>query len=102
MQYMQVLLTDIAVMHSLLAELGPGFVVCHDFSRFGEVNQAVAIANFLAPNEHVAELLAASLVAVAEGRPKVNESLEYNAADVVTSRLQRKFDAFESIICPGI
>lgn len=90
-------------MHSLLAELGPGFVVCHDFDRFGDIDQSAAISNFLAPNAHLAALLNTSFIEVA-GAPRVasNESLLYEGADVVAARLQRKFDAFESNICPGV
>lgn len=103
MEYMQILLTDIAVMHSFLAELGAGFVVCHDFDRFGDIEQSAAISAFLAPNDELAALLMKSFVEVA-GAPRSpsNESLLYEGADVVAARLQRKFDTFESQTCAGV
>lgn len=103
MEYMQVLLTDIAVMHSFLAELEAGFVVCHDFDRFGDIEQSATISAFLAPNEGLAALLMESFIDVAGGpRPSSNESLLYEGADVVAARLQRKFDTFESQLCSGM
>ena len=97
MQYMQVLLTDIAVVHSFIEELDPGFVVCHDFERMGDVEQSVAVSDFLAPNEAIADLLSSSFVNVSGAlRPPSNESLPYEAADTVATRLQSKFDTLES------
>lgn len=103
MEYMQVLLTDVAVVHSLLDELGPGFVVCHDFDHFGNADQAVAVSDFLAPNTNLSALLSKSFIEIA-GSPRApsNESLPYEGADVVAARLQRKFDTFESKMCPGM
>ena len=101
MEYMQILLTDTAVMHSFLAELDPAFVVCHDFNRLGDIEQAALIADFLAPNAYVAGPLQASFVAVGNARDASREPLLYHGADVFASRLQRKFDAFERLICTG-
>lgn len=103
MQYMQVLLTDIAVLHSFVEELDPGFVVCHDYERIGDPEQVAVISAFLAPNEDVAELLKHSFIKVAGAVPAPsNQSLPYEGADIVAARLQRKFDIFESKICPGM
>ena len=101
MEYMQILLTDIAVVHSFLAELDPAFVVCHDFHRVGDIEQAAMVADFLAPNSEVAEPLQASFVAVAKAHGASTESLLFDGADVIESRLQRKLDAFESALCAG-
>lgn len=101
MKYMQILLTDTAVMHSFLAELDPAFVVCHDFDRVGDVEQASMIADFLAPNAYVAGPLQASFVAMANAHDTSTDTLLYEGADVFASRLQRKFDAFELFLCTG-
>ena len=101
MEYMQILLTDTAVMHSFLAELDPAFVVCHDFNRVGDIEQASMIADFLAPNAYVAGPLKESFVAVSNAHSASTEPLLYHGADVFASRLQRKFDTFESLICTG-
>ena len=99
MKYMQLLLTDTAVVHSFLAELDPAFVICHDYSRVGDVEQASVVADFIAPNADVAEPLQASFVAVAKDHGASNQTLPYEGAEIFASRLQRKFDAFESRIC---
>lgn len=62
MRYMQVLFTNIAVMHALLAELDPAFVACHDFGLLGDAKQASEIANFVSPNANVARFRAVSMV----------------------------------------
>ena len=103
MQYMQILLTDIAVLHSFIEELGPGFVICHDYERIGDPEQSAVISAFLAPNEDVAEQLKYSFINVARDAPAPSsQSLPYESADIVAARLQRKFDTFESKICPGM
>lgn len=101
MQYMQILITDIAVLHSFLSELGPGFVVCHDFDRIGDMDQSAFVSDFLAPNRDVAAMLNESFITVAEGYLASNDTLQYEGADVIASRLQRKFDVFEAEICSG-
>lgn len=102
MEYMQILFTDIAVVHSFLEELGPGFLVCYDFDHLGNADQSSSVSEFLAPNENLAALLKESFVKV-EGAPRApsDESLLYKGADLVAARLQRKLDVFESKICPG-
>lgn len=103
MQYMQVLMTDIAVMHSFLAELGPGFVACHDFGQVAAADQTAAISGFLAPSRELAALLNDSFIEVARSaHAKPEASLLYEGADVVAERLQRKFDTFESQICSAM
>ena len=102
MAYMQVLITDIAVVHSFVGELDPAFVIFHDFDRAGEVEQSSSIATFLAPNPDVSVILENSLIDVARAHRSSTESLPYGGSDVVAARLQRKFDAFESTLCTGI
>lgn len=99
MEYMQIVLTDIAVMHSFLSELDSAFVICHDFERAGEVEQSSSIAKFLAPNAEVAVPLRKSLMAVARARGASAEHLPFYDAHVVAARLQRKIDALESGLC---
>lgn len=99
MEFTQVMITDIGVMHSFLAELDPAFVICHDFERVGEVEQSSSIADFLAPNADLAESLKQSLIDVARSHGPSTESLPYQGADAVTARLQRKLDAFETDLC---
>lgn len=99
MDYMRILFTDIAVMHSLLAEIDPAFVVCHDFEFLGDAGQAAKIADFLAPNSQVAEVLQFSLMDTAVEDERVKESLPFLDSEMLISRLQHKFDAFESTYC---
>ena len=102
MEYMQIMLTDTAVMHSFLAELDPAFVVCHDFDRIGDVDQASRVADHLAPNADVAQLLKASFVEMADAHNASTESLLYEGADAISRRLQRKFNAFETALCAAL
>lgn len=102
MEYMQILMTDIAVVHSLLAELGSEFVVCLDFDHLGDVDRSTVVSDILTPNINLATLLTKSFIEIA-GAPRApsNESLPYEGADVVAARLQRKLDTYESKICRG-
>lgn len=102
MEYMQIVFTDIAVMHSFLSELDPAFVICHDFERVGDVEQSSSIAKFIAPNAEVAVPLRKSLIAAARTRGASDEHLPFYDAHVVALRLQRKIDSLESGICNRI
>lgn len=100
-RFLQVLFTDAGVMHSFLGEIDPGFIVCHDFDRIGDQNQASKIAQELAPNATVAEHLAQSFVKSVEVRAHLDgeEPLPFASEHVVIERLQRKLDALESMYC---
>jgi len=99
----QVLFTNAAVVHSFLGEIDPGFVVCHDFDRLGDADQALRISEVLAPNERLREPLAHSFVAAAvTKRTHSSETLEplpYPSEDLLAARLQDKLDAFEPSLC---
>lgn len=99
MHYVQILFTNIAVMHSLLAEIDPAFVVCHEYGLLGDPEQAGRIADFVTPSAEVAQELKTALVEVASGGSSTNESLPYVSAEAVVTRLQEKLDAFESTYC---
>lgn len=96
----QILFTNAAVVHSFLGEMDRSFVVCHDFGRLGDENQASEIAEVLAPNATVAGYLARSFVEAVKVRA-VNgeEPLPFESENLVIARLQRKMDAFESVYC---
>lgn len=101
MKYMRILFTDIAVMHSGLTELGPGFVVCHDFGKLGDVEQTTRIAKFISPNEQVANMTADALLAtvVEHSHNQATEHSQFENADAVIKRLQQKLDALETAAC---
>lgn len=100
MEYMQILLADISIMQSLLEEIDPKFIVCHDSARIGEVEQSSKISEFVAPNLEVARFYNESLMDVANSHPRslVKRHLLYENDDVV-KRLQRKLDSFEYKYC---
>lgn len=103
-EYMRILFTDIGVMHSLLLELPPGHVVCHDWDKLGDKRQASKIAEFIAPNAFIAGFFAAALLeTVSVHRFALSntstEPLPYEGAEAIVSRLQRKLDAFEALLC---
>lgn len=98
----QVLFTNAAVVHSFLGEIDPSFVVCHDFDRLGDADQALRISEALAPNEKLREPLALSFVAAVAKRthsPDTLEPLPHPSEDLLAARLQDKLDAFEPSIC---
>ncbi|CAM9871547.1 unnamed protein product [Scytosiphon promiscuus] len=98
--YLKVLFADMGVMHSLLSELDPAFVVCHDYSALGNPDQAKEIATFIAPNEDMAQQITTSLVATAQEKHAAgSSSLPLEGAEVIVDRMQRKLDAFEGIYC---
>lgn len=100
MEYVRVLFTNLGVMHSMLAELGPGFVMCHTFEDMGNIKQTATVANFVAPNEIIAGMLTDALRRTAHQRHGNHaEDFLFEGADVVAARLQRKLDAFEPQYC---
>ncbi|CBJ32788.1 expressed unknown protein [Ectocarpus siliculosus] len=99
LEYMRVLFTDIAVLQSFLSEIGPEFIVCHDWDRLGDKEQASTIAHFIAPNDEIAGLVESSLVQTARKKSSNTNPLPFEDADAVVSRLQRKLDAFEPLYC---
>lgn len=99
MEYMRILFTEIGVMHSMLAELGHGFVVCHDFSDMGNAQQASKVANFVAPTQEFAGRLKEALVETTVRRDNLTEHLTMKDTNVVTGRLQRKMDVLVSSFC---
>lgn len=99
MKYMRVLFTDIAVMHSGLGELQPGFVVCHDFGKLGDAEQASKIANFVAPNMEVANMTSDALLGSISPHDETPDDFEFGSADAVMKRLQQKLDALELRFC---
>lgn len=99
MEYMRVLFTDISVMHAMFAELGPEFVVCHDFGDMGGAEQVSEIAKFVAPNPEIQALLEDSLMKVALPPGDGSEDPLHTGTDEVAARLQRKLDVLESSLC---
>ncbi|CAN0279590.1 unnamed protein product [Ectocarpus fasciculatus] len=99
MAYARILFTDIAVVHSFLGELDPNFVVCHDWAYMGKIEQAQRVADFIAPSEEVASTVGEALVESVAPRHRPNDTLPFDAGDEISSRLQRKLDAFECQYC---
>lgn len=97
-KYMRVLFTDIAVLQSFLTEIGPEFVVCHDWDHLGGKEQASTIANFISPNDEIAGLVASSLVQTARKSSSM-DTVPFKGSDALVSRLQRKLDVFEPLYC---
>ncbi|CAN0205727.1 unnamed protein product [Scytosiphon promiscuus] len=99
-EYLKILFTDMSVVHSSLGELDPAFVVCHDYEALGDPSQASRIANFISPNDDMAQLIESSLMETAqEGHHDGSSSLPFEGAGVIVDRMQRKLDSFESTYC---
>lgn len=96
---MEVMLVTASVVHSMLSDLSPDFVICHQYDEMGDPELASRIGNFIAPNEYVANLVSNSLVKSAERHTAYNESLPFYGADHVAKRLQNILDAVDSTYC---
>lgn len=99
MEYMRVLFTDISVMHAMFAEVGPEFVVCHDFADMGGAEQVSEIAKFVAPNPEIQAMLEGSLAKMALLPGDASQGSLQTDAEEVAARLQRKLDVLESKLC---
>lgn len=100
MYYAEVMLTSIAVVQSMLLELDPHFVVCHDYDQILSPSHAARISSHVAPNDAVAEMFTRSLLAVAAPHDRgPGDKLGFKDADLITRRLQAKLDALEESLC---
>ena len=99
MEYMRILMTNIAVMHSFLAGIDPAFVVCHDFDYIGDVDQISRIAEHVVPAVDLVDKFISSLIETIPEQSLDEESLSFEGADFVVSRLQRHLDSYEFIYC---
>lgn len=101
MEYMRILFTEISVMHSMFAELGPGFVVCHRFDLIGTVEQASKIADFIAPDRTTADLFTKVFTQTATSPRSDRDDQFSEEENGVAARLQRKLDVMERSLCKG-
>lgn len=99
MAYVQVLLLDLAALHSSLDELEPGFIVCHRYSDVKDEAQASKISNFVCPTETLAESLRSTLLSYARGSSATSKHLMYQKVSSVIARIQRKLDVMEEQFC---
>eukprot|EP00752_Nemacystus_decipiens_P011461 g10177.t1 len=104
MEYMRIFFTDVAVLHSFLAEIDPGFIVCHDWNRVGDETQASEIAAFVSPNGDIAYRVYTAMIETAANIPPHEDAggideLTFEGAESVISRLQDKLDSFEALYC---
>lgn len=99
MAYVQVLLLDLAALHSSLDELGPGFVMCHRYSDIKNETQASGIASFMCPTEPLADSLGSTFLKAARDPSAPSEQLRYDEVSSVVGRLQRKLDVIEEQYC---
>ena len=104
MHYIWIMFTDMmAVLQSMLGEIDPGFIVCHEWDL---------LAASVAPNDEIAGLFQNSLVHSArrpadpvladgdEGSPQsTREDLPFDGAEALAARLQKKLDSFETRYC---
>lgn len=98
-RYAQIVLADAAAIHSSLAELGPGFVICNFYDDMGDEDQAQEIADFLSPNGIVAGYLKDAMLKDVHLRHSAGEELPYADASAVTGRIQQKLNVIEAQHC---
>lgn len=100
MHYAEIMLTQVAVVQSMLLELDPRFVVCHHYEKMRNATHASSIATFVAPSELVADMFTRALLAVARpSTEKRRDRLKFARAEQIARRLQEKIDSFEGSLC---
>ena len=105
MRYIRILFTSIAVLHSQLLEIDPKFIVCHDFNIINDVDQMGKIANFISPNEEIANDIISintdDLKKKNQKKPKLEVDFEpiIEKNMLLIDRLQKKLDSIEEMIC---
>lgn len=101
MAYVQILLLDVAALHSSLAELGPGFVVCHRFGDMTNREQADEISDFVSPTEQIRGYVRSILLDNMREPRVFDKNLLHGEIWYVVDRLQRKLDVMEAQFCGG-
>lgn len=99
MEYASIIFIHMGLVHSLLGELDPAFVICHDWDLLGDPEQAKNISAFISPTDEMASLFERSLVDSAIIHSSVNDDLPEDGSDGLVARLQKKLDAFERLYC---
>ena len=103
LKYVRIFFTEIAVLQSFLGEIDPAFVVCHDWDNLREPLQASKIAEFVSPNDEVADMISTAMVdTVTPSHGDIEagfDVLTFDGAGSLVARLQEKLDSFEAIYC---
>lgn len=99
MEYAKVIFTDMGVVHSLLGELDPAFVICHDWDLLGDPEQAKNVSAFISPTDEMASLYEHWLVGSVRSIHTSEDTLPFVGSDVLVARLQKKLDTFERLYC---
>lgn len=106
LEYVRILFTNAGVLHSLLGEIDPEFVVCHDWDSLGDVVQASKVAAFVSPNAEVADMFSSAMVDSVMEIPHEDgeheagiDALTFDGVGSLARRLQDKLDSFEALYC---
>lgn len=91
---------NLAVVHSSLDELEPGFVVCHRYDEASNKEHAASVADFVAPSATIADYLRSSLLQNFQGHgPSSPSAFRFPDAAEIIDRIQNKLDAIEEQHC---
>lgn len=101
MEYMRILFTNIAMVHSFIPVIYPAFMVCHDFASIGDVDQASMSSNVTSSAKEVAIYMKSSLIKKAPQHGP-DEAFPFVGVDGAVSRLQLKHDFFEGTYYRGV
>lgn len=91
------LLTAMGVLHSMLVELEPRFVTCHDYSRIGDAIQAERVAHVIAPSQKLMNMLRNSLLR-AVPRTSIKPGLDPQQY-LIVERLQETLNVIDEAFC---
>lgn len=100
MRYMSILFTDLGVMHSMLAEISPDFVMCLRYEDIGDKETTARVADFIAPSKEVAKMLTKTLLRHARPHAgSAEEAFPFTHATSVAARVQEKLNVVDSAYC---
>lgn len=99
MRYVEIILADLSIMQSMLAEISQDFVVCHQYDLMKSREQAREIASFVSPSIARAKDLEEALIDSAKEHDGPIDQLPFPNAEIVIERLQKKLDVTDAKYC---
>jgi len=98
MKYINVLFTNIGVLHSFFLEIDPKFIICHDYDKINDLDQLKSISNFVSPTRNIYEEILSIYGKNVRNRSK-NDEFEYENMGIILDRLQKKINLIEEMFC---
>lgn len=92
-------MTDAAVLHSMMGELGEEFITCLSYDDLFKTEHIRRVAEFVAPSAELAQDLVTIMSMNAKGREPEEAHVLSEDEEVMVARLQQKLDVIEKEHC---